>query len=33
MRILEQYERVLEDGAIITVDETRSRVRVLRFEL
>ncbi len=29
--ILQQYEPVLEKGALVTVDETRSRVRVLPF--
>ena len=31
VEILRQYESVLETGALVTVDETRSRVRVLPF--
>jgi len=30
--ILRQYESVLESGALITVDEIKSRVRILPFE-
>jgi predicted nuclease of predicted toxin-antitoxin system len=31
VRILRQYESVLEKGALATVDETKSRVRILPF--
>ena len=31
IHILRQYESVLESGAIITVDESRSKVRILPF--
>jgi predicted nuclease of predicted toxin-antitoxin system len=31
-QILRQYESVLEKGALITVDETKSRVRILPFQ-
>ncbi len=30
-RVLQEYEEVLEQGALITVDEVRARVRVLPF--
>jgi len=32
VQILRQYEAVLEKGALVTVDETRARVRILPFE-
>lgn len=32
VQILQQYESVLEKGALVTVDETRSRVRILPFQ-
>jgi predicted nuclease of predicted toxin-antitoxin system len=32
VQILRQYESVLESGALITVDESSSRVRVLPFQ-
>jgi predicted nuclease of predicted toxin-antitoxin system len=32
VQILRQYEAVLEKGALVTVDETRSRVRILPFD-
>lgn len=32
VQILRQYEAVLEKGALVTVDEARSRVRILPFE-
>ena len=31
MQILRQYQPVLEKGALVTVDEMRSRVRILPF--
>jgi predicted nuclease of predicted toxin-antitoxin system len=31
-QILQQHEAVLEKGALVTVDEARSRVRILPFE-
>jgi predicted nuclease of predicted toxin-antitoxin system len=31
VQILRQYEALLESGALITVDESRSRVRILPF--
>jgi predicted nuclease of predicted toxin-antitoxin system len=31
IRVLRDYQQVLEDGALITIDETRSRVRILPF--
>lgn len=32
IRVLENYESVLEKGALITIDERSSRVRILPFE-
>lgn len=32
VQILRQYESALEKGALITVDETKSRVRILPFQ-
>lgn len=32
VQILRQYESVLEKGALVTVDETKSRVRILPFQ-
>jgi predicted nuclease of predicted toxin-antitoxin system len=32
VNILQQYESVLESGALITVDEIKSRVRMLPFQ-
>ena len=32
VQMLRQYESVLESGALVTVDETRSRVRILPFQ-
>ncbi len=32
VQILRQYESVLESGALVTVDETKSRVRILPFQ-
>ena len=32
VRIFRQYESVLERGALVTVDETKSRVRILPFQ-
>lgn len=31
VQILRQYEPVLEKGALVTVEEVRSRVRILPF--
>jgi len=31
VQILQQYGEVLEQGALVTVDETRARIRVLPF--
>ncbi len=32
VQILRQYESALEKGALVTVDETKSRIRVLPFQ-
>jgi len=32
VKILRQYESTLAKGALITVDETRDRVRILPFQ-
>jgi len=32
VQILQQYEPVLESGALITVDEIRSRIRILSIQ-
>ena len=32
VQIIQQYEPVLESGALITVDEVRSRIRILSIE-
>lgn len=32
VKILQQYESVLEKGALMTIDESRSKVRILPFQ-
>ncbi len=32
MQVLREYESALDRGALITVDESRSRVRILPFQ-
>ncbi|RKU09830.1 hypothetical protein C6501_14645 [Candidatus Poribacteria bacterium] len=32
VKILQQHEETLENGALLTVDENRTRIRVLPFQ-
>ncbi len=32
LKLLRQYESIMEKGALITIDETKDRVRILPFQ-